>query len=358
MFKKVRKIATIAIAGVISAGLSVGMIACSPQNTEVPAATVNGVEIKEQTITDFVQNTRKAMDVSSDEDWASYLGQNSYTPSIIRDQAVDYYVRGEAMKLAADELGVTLDENLVNENFNSTKAGFASDQEWQDALEGAGLTEAAYRLSLEEQILRTQVSDKYNESNAPAIDDAALFEAISVYDGAKRSSHILIKTESVANEVLDKINSGELSFEDAVGQYSEDTGSAANGGDVGWDKLTSFVAEYNEGLAGLAKDEISGLVPSQFGFHIIKCTDVFEVPEGGLTSTEGVPAEILDRASEDARAAAGGQEFEAWFADFSNSLDVVVNPMPEGLPYDVEPVVPEPAAAPESAADATGEPAA
>ena len=111
-------------------------------------------------------------------------------------------------------------------------------------------------------------------------------------------------------------------------------------------------------MAVLAKDEISGLVPSQFGFHIIKCTDVFEVPEGGLTSTEGVPTEIVDRATQDARAAEGSPGFQTWFSDFTNSLNVVINPMPEGLPYDVEPIIPEPEPAPEGeiAPEGTTEP--
>ena len=48
--------------------------------------------------------------------------------------------------------------------------------------------------------------------------------------------------------MLDKINAGEISFDDAVSKYSEDTGSKDNKGDVGWDKLTSFVDEYQSCL--------------------------------------------------------------------------------------------------------------
>ena len=61
----------------------------------------------------------------------------------------------------------------------------------------------------------------------------------TAYDGAKRSSHILFNTgdEATAQDVLDRINSGELDFAEAAKEYSQDTGSAENGGDVGWDKL-------------------------------------------------------------------------------------------------------------------------
>lgn len=76
---------------------------------------------------------------------------------------------------------------------------------------------------------------------------------------------------------LDKINSGELSFEDAVEQYSEDTGSKEKKGDVGWDKLTTFVDSYQTALEGLNKGDVSEVVESTYGYHIIKCTDCFHV---------------------------------------------------------------------------------
>ena len=64
----------------------------------------------------------------------------------------------------------------------------------------------------------------------------------TTYDGAKRSSHILFDSgdEATAREVLDKLNAGELDFAEAAKEYSKD-GSASDGGDVGWDKTSSFV---------------------------------------------------------------------------------------------------------------------
>ncbi|WP_369677506.1 peptidylprolyl isomerase, partial [Klebsiella pneumoniae] len=84
--------------------------------------------------------------------------------------------------------------------------------------------------------------------------------------------------EATAQEVLDKINSGELDFAEAAQQYSKDS-SAQNGGDVGWDKMTSFVEPYQTALDGLAVDQVSGLVTTDYGIHIIKCTDEFNAPK-------------------------------------------------------------------------------
>ena len=99
--------------------------------------------------------------------------------------------------------------------------------------------------------------------------------------------------QAAAQEVLDKINSGELDFADAAQQYSQDEGYKADGGNVGWDKLTSFVDEYQTALDGLEKDQVSALVTSTYGIHIIKCTDVFTAPDE-VTSIDQIPSEFSD----------------------------------------------------------------
>lgn len=56
-------------------------------------------------------------------------------------------------------------------------------------------------------------------------------------------------------------------------EYSTDTASAANGGDLGWFGAGQMVAEFEEAAYALEVDEISDPVESQHGFHIIQVTD-------------------------------------------------------------------------------------
>ena len=159
----------------------------------------------------------------------------------------------------------------------------------------------------------------------------------SSYNGAKRSSHILFDSgdEATAQEVLEKINAGQLDFAEAAKQYSKDTGSAANGGDVGWDKLTTFVDEYQTALNDLDNGAVSGLVPSQFGIHIIKCTDVFTAPSE-VTSTDQLPEEFVTSIRTMLSQSQSSQGYTTWLTEQREAADVVVNPMPEGLPYYVD----------------------
>lgn len=94
-----------------------------------------------------------------------------------------------------------------------------------------------------------------------------------------RASHILFKTEGkdaaavekTAQGVLARVGAGE-DFAALAKQFSED-GSAANGGDLDFSTREGWVKEFSDVAFGQDVGEVSGLVKSQFGIHIIKTTD-------------------------------------------------------------------------------------
>jgi len=100
----------------------------------------------------------------------------------------------------------------------------------------------------------------------------------------RKSSHILI---SFDDEVIDdaaleqienlqeRIKAGE-SFESLAQEFSDDGGSAANGGDLGWAEPGLFVPEFDQVLFALEIGEISDPVKTQFGYHIIRLDDLKE----------------------------------------------------------------------------------
>jgi foldase protein PrsA len=92
-----------------------------------------------------------------------------------------------------------------------------------------------------------------------------------------RVRHILVSDENTANEVKQKLDAGG-NFADLAKQYSKDTGSAANGGEIGWiNKQTEgqLDPDFVKGAYTLTKpNEISAPVKSQFGYHIIQLEEI------------------------------------------------------------------------------------
>jgi len=83
-----------------------------------------------------------------------------------------------------------------------------------------------------------------------------------------RCAHILVEKESKAKEVLDKLNKGE-SFSKLAAEYSID-GTRKRGGDLGYFGRGVMVKEFENAAFALKPGEISGIVKTQFGYHIIK----------------------------------------------------------------------------------------
>lgn len=83
-----------------------------------------------------------------------------------------------------------------------------------------------------------------------------------------RCAHILVQKHSQALEVLDKLSKGE-SFAKLAEQYSID-GSRKRGGDLGVFGKGMMVKEFENAAFALEKGQTSGIVKTQFGYHIIK----------------------------------------------------------------------------------------
>ncbi|HWW88150.1 MAG TPA: peptidylprolyl isomerase [Vicinamibacterales bacterium] len=95
-----------------------------------------------------------------------------------------------------------------------------------------------------------------------------------------RASHILLKTEgkddaavkAKAEEVLKQAKSG-ADFAELARKYSEDEASAKNGGDLDYFQRGRMVPEFDQAVFNMQPGDITDLVKTQYGYHIIKLVD-------------------------------------------------------------------------------------
>lgn len=332
-------VAVIAVAAMVLAsgagiyGLFVGAEDAANQNwdkTGKIAATVMGDNIMEDTITSQIMSARGD---KSDADWAQYLVDNDETPSGLRSQAISSYQSDIILRHAMLDNGLsyTLQQSDVDR--------------WWDAegstYEQYGINEdtakSYYASSIRQWLLEQAVTPEDSITDQDVID--YLNEHADTYNGARKSSHILFALDSdgttdnkeKAESVLQQIKDGEITFEDAVSQYSTDSTSAADNGNVGWDCDSSFVEAYETALKGLNKGDITDtVVESTYGYHIIECTDVLEW-DGTLDDISIVPQDIVDNV----RKTLQSEKFQEWYSEYQSNADITINDMPHGLPYDV-----------------------
>lgn len=93
-----------------------------------------------------------------------------------------------------------------------------------------------------------------------------------------RASHILVETQEEADEILQQLKDG-ADFATLAQEKSTDTGSKDNGGDLDFFTKGEMVTEFSDAAFSLQVGETSGVVQTDYGYHIIKVTDRKEAKE-------------------------------------------------------------------------------
>ncbi|MEK0314246.1 peptidylprolyl isomerase [Cohnella sp. 56] len=151
---------------------------------------------------------------------------------------------------------------------------FATDADFEAALSSSGMTLDTYKKN---QILpQVEMRAIFDKKLSPKEEDLKAY-----YDKNKasfdtpeqvRASHILLATKDEAEAVLKQLKGG-ADFATVAKEKSTDTGSQANGGDLGFFGKGVMNEQFETAAFKLKKDEMSGVVESPNGFHIILVTD-------------------------------------------------------------------------------------
>ncbi len=152
------------------------------------------------------------------------------------------------------------------------------------------ISDLGWRKSTELPSLFTDVAAKMNDNDvSEPIKSASGFHIIQLLEsrGVKqmvkqtRASHILLKpsairseaqTIALAKDLRQRILNGE-SFRDLAKEYSEDIGSAQEGGDLGWTTPGQLVPEFQKAMDETNPGEIHEPIASNYGWHVIKVVE-------------------------------------------------------------------------------------
>ncbi len=225
------------------------------QPPEDVVAVVNGKPISKQAYLDKLRRQLTSVTESYGLDWYDE-DTASYLPTF-QDQVLQLLINEElARQLAAAE-GIVIDAAARQAELDRAKESVLQGGQygsWEEFLIAYGSTQE----ELEDEIDQYLVYQGLLQAHGGPT-DAEQVHAL----------HILVETEEAGKQVLDKLASGST-FADLAQEFSIDTGSAAEGGDIGWFPRGAMVPEFEDVAFALEPGETSGLVQSQFGYHIIR----------------------------------------------------------------------------------------
>lgn len=150
----------------------------------------------------------------------------------------------------------------------------------------------------------------------------------------REASHILIaasknappaekaKAKAKAEDLLNQIRKNPKQFEELAKKYSQDPESAKKGGDLGSFGRGMMVKPFDDAVFSMKVNEISNIVESDFGYHIIKLTKIIGEGGGFDAMRPQIKAELIYQKGQE-KFAALAEEFSNKVYEQSSSLDAV-----------------------------------
>ena len=235
-------------------------------------------------------------------------------------QIMPQLVEIEIAKAYAEEQGITVSEDEVNKEIENLKDQVAQQAQGQDvgreeafdqALQQAGITEEQLRQQIREQLPIQKVQERVAGDVGPSQEEVEQFyeqnkAAQFTTPETRCTRHILFNKDQKekAEEVKQQLQNG-ADFAALAKEYSQDPGSAQQGGDLGCIGRGETVPNFEEAVFGAEQGEIVGPVETEFGYHVIEVTDIQEEATQPLSEVE---AQIRDQLTTEAQS----KEFTAW----------------------------------------------
>ncbi|MDJ0856371.1 MAG: peptidylprolyl isomerase [Desulfobacterales bacterium] len=261
--------------------VATGIATAQDQAPDSPSvATVNGVPISQEDFDFEFQQTIGQM-----AQQGQMVGEESMP--MVRESVIGRMIEEELLYQDTQARGIEVVEQRVSQEMARVKARFGSEEEFQKTLSTLKISEddlkrkirrgLAIQQLIGQLVADVQVSD--DEMKAFYEENTNLFQTPEQI----QASHILIKVAPEADDdqkkaaqkkirdLQKKVRAGE-DFAELAKSHSEGP-SSARGGDLGYFGRGQMVKPFEDAAFALEKDEVSEVVETRFGYHLIKLTD-------------------------------------------------------------------------------------
>jgi len=256
-------------------------------------AAVNASEIGIAAIVEGTRISEKQLQQAID----NYLQQQGTNVGAIRDpkrfkevraKVLDVLIGQELLWQAASRDKTVADDAEVNQAISQYQAQFDSDSAFDIKLQQGGYNQTTFYQDLRRRISAQKWIDKFVKNNLEVSADEV--HAFYLENGQEftqpeeiRARHILIKLESGASDearenaraLLSGIRNNIVGGGDfaALAKQLSQGPSATKGGDLGYFTRGQMVAPFEQAAFALAPGEVSEIVETRFGLHLIKLVD-------------------------------------------------------------------------------------
>lgn len=261
---------------VLIAILILSLVGCTPKEdveSGTPTDIVAKVDDVEISVDLYLKNF-KMLEYTYNQIYGEDIWNEEYQGrpviDIITEKLINSLIEEELIRKKAIEFGVTVDQTKAESFYSEFKAVIDTDEDLKLYYEKNGLDEEFVRKQIDIQLLSEGM---YIFVEEKIRNDEDFME--DMYENFRlevRAKHILVASLDEADEVLNRIEAGE-DFEEIAIEMSIDPGSKDSGGELGFFARNVMVAEFEKEAFSLDKEQVSNIVESEYGYHIIKVVD-------------------------------------------------------------------------------------
>lgn len=241
-----------------------------------------------------------------------YIEKDEKNTDKINNDILSFIIDNEVAYQDAQKENIKVKDSDVNEKFEQVKETLKLNTIYKEKLEEAGVTEDF----LKGQIKKDLTVAKYKENFIKdiKINDK---EIEAYYNNNKdqfnveevKASQILVSTldegnkevskeekekmKEKAQSILDKVNNNE-NFANLAKKYSDDKNSGKDGGDLGYFAKSDKNIEFTKEVFKLDTNQVSNLIETPYGYHIVKVTDKKTVTKSLDESKDYIKAKIIN----------------------------------------------------------------
>jgi foldase protein PrsA len=192
---------------------------------------------------------------------------------VMKEKVLDMLVDIKVQEKEAVKSGITATEEEIEAEVKKAREYFDSEEKFNEFLTSQKMTMEYLKDTIRKDILVSKLQEKLT-AGVTTTD-----EEVTTYYGANQDqfisikvSHILIESEAEAKKMLERVKAGENINELAV-QFSADPTAKENKGVIDYFRKGQMVEAFETAAFALKPGEISELVKTDYGFHIIKLED-------------------------------------------------------------------------------------
>ncbi len=228
----------------------------------------------------------------------------------------------------AEQQGIVISDETVQQEIDLQYGEYLADQGWTEAdlalsLAQQGRTVESFKEDVKEYVYNQMLAMEVQKAVAGPLDITD--EQLSEYfvtnhanyskEERVRASHILVDTREQAEEIQAELDAG-ADFATLASERST-CPSGPSGGDLDWFGLGAMVAPFEEAAYALSIGEVSDIVETEFGYHIILLTDRQDAASPELD-------EVIDQVQADLEGELSYEAAVAWYGEAYGSAEIVI----------------------------------